>query len=228
MPTTIAALPPPGGALPPNADAPAPTASPWGEDGFGFDDLIDIINPLQHIPLVSSLYRAMTGDEIAYAPRMIGSALFGGVLGVIAEGVSAAIEEETGGTPGDHIAAALTGLFGDREPDAVAQAKSTQGAPPRPAPAAVPSNRIQTEIRAARAAQVPLLLASLGLAPPERSGQDDRADRAPHSVAERTARPRPPATAEAKPTPFELMRRALDKYERLQAERRQGAIDLRG
>ncbi len=31
---------------------------------FTFDDFIDIINPLQHIPILSTVYREMTGDEI--------------------------------------------------------------------------------------------------------------------------------------------------------------------
>ncbi|MBT5013959.1 MAG: hypothetical protein HON02_05865, partial [Rhodospirillaceae bacterium] len=35
----------------------------FGADGFTFLDFLDIINPLQHIPVVGSLYRDMTGDE---------------------------------------------------------------------------------------------------------------------------------------------------------------------
>ena len=37
----------------------------WGEDGFDFWDVLDVINPLQHIPFVNTLYREMTGDETA-------------------------------------------------------------------------------------------------------------------------------------------------------------------
>ena len=36
----------------------------FGPDGFTFLDMLDIINPLQHIPVVSTLYRAITGDTI--------------------------------------------------------------------------------------------------------------------------------------------------------------------
>ena len=36
----------------------------FGNDGFTFSDLMDIINPLQHIPVVSSIYRSLSGDEI--------------------------------------------------------------------------------------------------------------------------------------------------------------------
>ena len=59
----------------------------WGEDGFTFADLIDFVNPLQHIPGVSTIYRAITGDEIGIGPRLVGGALLGGVVGF---GVAAA------------------------------------------------------------------------------------------------------------------------------------------
>jgi hypothetical protein len=38
---------------------------------FGWDDLADLINPLQHIPLVNLAYRAMTGDQIYGAGRLL-------------------------------------------------------------------------------------------------------------------------------------------------------------
>ncbi|MEP4884867.1 MAG: hypothetical protein ABJ215_00715, partial [Alphaproteobacteria bacterium] len=42
-------------------------------DGEGFfSTLLDIVNPLQHIPLVSSLYREITGDEISPSARIVG------------------------------------------------------------------------------------------------------------------------------------------------------------
>ena len=44
----------------------------FGADGFTFLDFIDMINPLQHIPLVGSAYRELTGDEIDPASRVIG------------------------------------------------------------------------------------------------------------------------------------------------------------
>ena len=37
----------------------------WGEDGFSFGDILDFLNPLQNLPVVGSLYRAVTGDEIS-------------------------------------------------------------------------------------------------------------------------------------------------------------------
>jgi hypothetical protein len=38
---------------------------------FGWDDLADLINPLQHIPLVNVAYRSMTGDEMYGAGRLL-------------------------------------------------------------------------------------------------------------------------------------------------------------
>ncbi len=57
------------------------STSVFGEDGFTFGDIIDIINPLQHIPIVSSIYRKITGDIIAPSMQIAGDTLFGGPIG---------------------------------------------------------------------------------------------------------------------------------------------------
>ena len=57
------------------------SSSIFGEDGFSFGDILDIINPLQHIPIVSSIYRKISGDIIAPAMQIAGDALFGGPIG---------------------------------------------------------------------------------------------------------------------------------------------------
>ncbi|WP_162917258.1 hypothetical protein [Dongia deserti] len=38
---------------------------------FGWDDFADLVNPLQHIPLISIAYRAITGDKIYGAASLI-------------------------------------------------------------------------------------------------------------------------------------------------------------
>ncbi len=68
------------------------TTSIFGEDGFTFGDIIDIVNPLQHIPIVSNIYRKMTGDTIAPAMEIAGGALFGGPLGAVAALVTTAYQ----------------------------------------------------------------------------------------------------------------------------------------
>jgi hypothetical protein len=95
------------------------TADVFGKDGLGFDDILDIINPLHHIPVVGTLYRAITGDELALAPRVMGGALFGGVIGFAAALVNAIIDEATGSDIGDKALALFTGdkPAGDRAGD---------------------------------------------------------------------------------------------------------------
>ena len=53
----------------------------FGDDGFNFKDILDLINPLHHIPIVGSIYRAISKDKIAPAIKLAGGALFGGPAG---------------------------------------------------------------------------------------------------------------------------------------------------
>ncbi|MBH67189.1 MAG: hypothetical protein CMM58_02435 [Rhodospirillaceae bacterium] len=48
-----------------------------------FKDFIDVINPLQHLPIVSTVYRAVSGDKIGEVPKFLGGALYGGPAGLI-------------------------------------------------------------------------------------------------------------------------------------------------
>ncbi len=81
----------------------------FGEDGPTFFDILDIINPLQHIPIISTLYRAVTGDEIDPVPRIAGGALFGGLIGAVSSLVDVVIEELTGSDIGEHVLALFEG-----------------------------------------------------------------------------------------------------------------------
>jgi hypothetical protein len=75
------------------------------QDGFTFWDFLDVINPLQHIPVVNTLYREMTGDEIKAPAKMIGSAIIGGPIGLAVAMVDSAIEDTTGKDIGRHALA---------------------------------------------------------------------------------------------------------------------------
>ena len=75
------------------------------EGEFGFADFLDIINPLQHIPVISNLYREFTGDEIGPAARVLGGGLFGGAIGLAASMVNMVLEEQTGKDMGEHVMA---------------------------------------------------------------------------------------------------------------------------
>jgi hypothetical protein len=122
----------------PPAAAPKRVESVWGRDGFGFDDLVDIVNPLQHLPGVGQLYRHLTGDELGMLPRLAGGLLFGGPLGAATAMITGGIEAGTGRTPGEHALAALQGEppTPSPSPSQVARAYAPPQ-PPEPTPHAV-------------------------------------------------------------------------------------------
>lgn len=66
------------------------------EASFGLSDVIDIINPLQHIPVISHLYQRMTGDTIGSVAEIVGGALFGGPIGLVTSAGMVAYEAATG------------------------------------------------------------------------------------------------------------------------------------
>ena len=78
---------------------------PFGEDGLTFLDLIDIINPLQHIPGIATLYRNWSGDTIDPVSQIIGSTLYFGPIGAAATAANVAIKETTGRDVGEHLMA---------------------------------------------------------------------------------------------------------------------------
>ncbi len=90
--------------------APTPTGGTGNADTeFGFADFLDIINPLQHIPVVSTIYRELTGDTIKPALKVIGSAMLGGITGLVSGVVDAVVETETGKDIGQNMLAMLGG-----------------------------------------------------------------------------------------------------------------------
>ena len=88
------------------AAAPSPTGA---AAGFSFSDLLDIINPLQHIPIISTLYRSLTGDEIGTPEKIAGDTLYGGIPGLVASLADTAFKSFTGKNVGDTVLAFLTG-----------------------------------------------------------------------------------------------------------------------
>ncbi|MEQ8709283.1 MAG: hypothetical protein RIC36_09855 [Rhodospirillales bacterium] len=100
----------------------------WGEDGFDFWDLLDVINPLQHIPFVNTLYREMTGDEIGAAPRLAGGLLFGGPIGLAFSGANVAVEAMSGQDIGEHAVALWKGAVEYGQEDVVVAGSGGQAA----------------------------------------------------------------------------------------------------
>ncbi len=101
--------PPDGGpALGPDEAIPIP-----GE--MTFDDVLQGLNPLHHLPGVGMIYRAATGTEIHPTMRALGAGLIGGALGMALAGVMSAIEMTQ---PLERIRAARNG-----EPDPLTLAR---------------------------------------------------------------------------------------------------------
>ena len=77
-----------------------------------FAEFFDIINPLQHIPFVSAIYRAITGDQIQTRPRFLGGALFGGPASAMGASIASLFEEASGANLGQRIAELVNDFTG--------------------------------------------------------------------------------------------------------------------
>ena len=86
------------------------------DDGFGFDDFLDIINPLQHIPLIGTAYRAITGDEMETPARLAGGALYGGLFGFLGALGTTVLEEITGESVDQKLASLFDGSSRGADP----------------------------------------------------------------------------------------------------------------
>ena len=140
---------------------PAQEAKFFGADGFDFGDLLDVINPLQHLPVISSIYRTLTGDEISPASRLAGGALFGGPVGFASAFVTAVIEDATDTTIGDVIVSAFTNedetgsakqlaaisVASGKDTGPISTAGATAALMPQAAPATVTVNPAPSEPR---------------------------------------------------------------------------------
>lgn len=112
--------------------AEAPTTEGHGPDeSFGFGDVLDIVNPMHHLPVVGTVYRDLTGDDIKPVSRVLGAGVFGGPVGLASGVASAMIEETTGNDPMGHLYSAVTGRGSAQgDPDTTAQAAVAMGSAP--------------------------------------------------------------------------------------------------
>jgi hypothetical protein len=130
----------------PSTDVPSSGAglSLWSKGGFSFKDLLDIINPLQHLPVVGSIYRYLTGDEPSGGARIVGDALYGGPIGFGVGVVSTLLTDPQGHDLGERVLAAT---FGPSSAEITAVAKTDSSSPPATAssvPAAAPAGPAAT------------------------------------------------------------------------------------
>jgi len=122
-----------------------PQATPT--HGLTFHEVLSALNPLQYLPVVGTIYRAVTGDVIPEPIRRLGSlivsGLMGGPIGIViniatiaAEKISGIDLDRTGQAMlhGESLGQAAAGHTAPEQPPAPALAKSAA-----PAPAAEPA-----------------------------------------------------------------------------------------
>jgi hypothetical protein len=185
------------------AQVPATHPSPWKDPkGFGFRDLIDIVNPLQHLPIIGSIYRWMTGDRPGEAAQMAGDALYGGPIGIGVSLLSASLQDEQGHDLGERVIAYMFGP--DAKATAVAAAQPAGAASPgaaQPGPGAAAALPPATPDHAPMPLYGGMTLLRLPVAPapaqPQAQGDPAKAFLAHNAALERqlAAVPRTPRTA---------------------------------
>jgi hypothetical protein len=155
----------------------SPRARAWKGDSFSFRDFLDIINPLQHLPVVSTVYRWLTGDTIGAVPRMIGDGLFGGPVGFVSGFINATVQQKTGKDLGEQAIVALGGNTGAPAADAktVAAKETPQEAGPplsgsAAPPAAAATAAAETVVASAAPVQSSRAVAAVPAGPAEAAG----------------------------------------------------------
>jgi hypothetical protein len=64
-------------------------------EGF-FHHLLDVVNPLQHLPIIGTIYRAITGERLDAVEKIAGDTLYGGLWGAVSSIADVAFEGLTG------------------------------------------------------------------------------------------------------------------------------------
>jgi hypothetical protein len=107
------------------ADTKDATKTAGTDSGSSFwDDVLDVVNPLQHLPVVGTIYRAVTGDKIGDLEKVAGDTLYGGPLGLVSSLADLAFEKITGKDFGDTVMA-FVGLDGEDDSSTTALAANT-------------------------------------------------------------------------------------------------------
>jgi hypothetical protein len=132
------------------AQTTAPAAAPAAPSGKSFwDNVLDVINPLEHLPVVGAIYRNITGDKPGDLEKIAGDTLYGGPIGLASSVADVAFEKITGKDFEDTV----LGLF--QGGDKTTATAATSGAKPLNA---LPA-------RTTLATALPATLAPISLAP---------------------------------------------------------------
>jgi hypothetical protein len=130
----------------------SPTDHHWS-----FHDVLSELNPLQYLPVIGTIYRAVTGDQIPEMARRIGSlvvsGLLGGPIGIVIN-VAVTLAEKMTGIDLDQTGQTL--LTGNGHADHPATSPAPIPAPP-PAPVAraeAPATPVSSPVQAWSPAQL--------------------------------------------------------------------------
>jgi hypothetical protein len=85
------------------------------------DNLLDIVNPLEHLPVIGTVYSELTGDKPGDFEQIAGDTLYGGPIGFVSSLASVGFEKLTGKDFGDTVWGWVTG---NDKPTALAAAKT--------------------------------------------------------------------------------------------------------
>lgn len=94
-----------------NNPSPVPLTPAGGNANTGnsvFGTVLDTINPLQHIPVVSSLFRAAQGISISPVAQIAGDTLFGGLIGgaissFLSSAADVGVKQASGKSISEHV-----------------------------------------------------------------------------------------------------------------------------
>jgi hypothetical protein len=145
-----------------NTSAAASTDKPLittGADGKSFfENVLDIVNPLEHLPIVSTIYHAITGNQSGDVEKVAGDTLYGGVIGLASSVADLAFEKITGKDFGDTMLS-MIGLGGDDAGKNTAVASNSTA--PTPAPRNTAALSTGTTIAPAALPLIPSVIALL-------------------------------------------------------------------
>jgi hypothetical protein len=83
-----------GAATPPDGAGPIGENGVWPQPiAVSHEDAMHALNPLQYVPIVGMIYRAVTGEQIPSTLRVAGAGVLGGPLGMIGAAFTGLLEE---------------------------------------------------------------------------------------------------------------------------------------
>lgn len=101
----------------------------------GFWDFIvgifDMLNPLEHIPVISTIYAKITGHKISPVARLAGDTLYGGPIGAAVGAANIISEKKTGKDIGENVMAMFSPKHKNSAPDDAAQVQMAVAAAPK-------------------------------------------------------------------------------------------------